>query len=423
MPYVIRPYKRTGKFRVCKRNTKKCFSRRPMSKRNAKRQLAAIYTNSGERHLRSRRTGGRLSKSRQSLSSSTCTYPYHITQTKLSGKDIAYVNTVVDQVKTFIGKYTPLALCHFIKSNKSLFFIKSKKCGEIEKALQIMKTCYKRLNIDSISSEPKIPLTFDKIKKMFATIFSNISTPTRSKFQMGGQERPNRLVNTLKTLVTLTTTMTLAVMMEHIKIENRITNSEHRGFRGVFNEDVLGQIPQLFLYSIGLVAIDMYTNRNRDNPADVVVADNDGELDIDNNNVEDEIELARIEYNLEMERRRGPAPANSFRIITRNSDMPQVPESMMDCGICTGTLVEQDDSIALKNTGGYIVQLHPGRDDVVPHLYHFGCLKLYFDSQRRQHFPTRCVFDQIDIDGHELVSTDIDERVNGTNFFASSSDP
>ncbi len=43
MPYVIRPYKKTGKFRVCKKNTKKCFSRRPMTKRNAKRQLSAIY--------------------------------------------------------------------------------------------------------------------------------------------------------------------------------------------------------------------------------------------------------------------------------------------------------------------------------------------------------------------------------------------
>lgn len=45
MPYVIRPYKKTAKFRVCKRNSKKCFSKRPMTKRNAKRQLAAIYAN------------------------------------------------------------------------------------------------------------------------------------------------------------------------------------------------------------------------------------------------------------------------------------------------------------------------------------------------------------------------------------------
>jgi len=45
MPYVIRPYKTTSKFRVCKRNSRKCFSKRPMSKRNAKRQLSAIYAN------------------------------------------------------------------------------------------------------------------------------------------------------------------------------------------------------------------------------------------------------------------------------------------------------------------------------------------------------------------------------------------
>ena len=47
MPYVIRPYKHTSKFRVCKRRSRKCFSKRPMTKRNAKRQLAAIYANGG----------------------------------------------------------------------------------------------------------------------------------------------------------------------------------------------------------------------------------------------------------------------------------------------------------------------------------------------------------------------------------------
>lgn len=45
MPYVIRSYKKTSKFRVCKRNSKKCFSKRPMTKRQAKKQLAAIYAN------------------------------------------------------------------------------------------------------------------------------------------------------------------------------------------------------------------------------------------------------------------------------------------------------------------------------------------------------------------------------------------
>ena len=45
MPYIIRPYKRTSKFRVCKRSSRKCFSKRPMTKRNAKLQLRAIYAN------------------------------------------------------------------------------------------------------------------------------------------------------------------------------------------------------------------------------------------------------------------------------------------------------------------------------------------------------------------------------------------
>ena len=101
--------------------------------------------------------------------------------------------------------------------------------------------------------------------------------------------------------------------------------------------------------------------------------------------------------------------------------MPKVPHNLSDCCICLHSLVEPDKEVALKNTGGYIVQLHPDQGNVL-HLYHFDCVKQYFDSQLSQYLPTRCIVDQIDINGHELVSIEIDERVNGTNFFAISSD-
>ena len=48
MPYIIRRYK-TSKFRVCKRGTRKCFSKRGMTMNAAKRQRAAIIINSRER--------------------------------------------------------------------------------------------------------------------------------------------------------------------------------------------------------------------------------------------------------------------------------------------------------------------------------------------------------------------------------------
>lgn len=49
MPYIIRRYKNTSKFRVCKRGTRKCFSKRGMSMKVAKRQLAAIVINYREK--------------------------------------------------------------------------------------------------------------------------------------------------------------------------------------------------------------------------------------------------------------------------------------------------------------------------------------------------------------------------------------
>ena len=42
MPYVLRKQKTRG-FKVCKRGTRKCFSKRPLTKRMAKRQMRALY--------------------------------------------------------------------------------------------------------------------------------------------------------------------------------------------------------------------------------------------------------------------------------------------------------------------------------------------------------------------------------------------
>ena len=46
MPYVLRKYKKTRKDRVCKKGTRKCFSKKPMSKTRARKQLAAIIIHS-----------------------------------------------------------------------------------------------------------------------------------------------------------------------------------------------------------------------------------------------------------------------------------------------------------------------------------------------------------------------------------------
>jgi len=42
MPYVLRKQKTRG-YKVCKRGTRKCFSKRPLTKYMAKRQMRALY--------------------------------------------------------------------------------------------------------------------------------------------------------------------------------------------------------------------------------------------------------------------------------------------------------------------------------------------------------------------------------------------
>ena len=42
MPYVLRKQKTRG-YKVCKRGTRKCFSKRPITKYMAKRQMRALY--------------------------------------------------------------------------------------------------------------------------------------------------------------------------------------------------------------------------------------------------------------------------------------------------------------------------------------------------------------------------------------------
>jgi hypothetical protein len=59
MPYILRKQKTRG-YKVCKRGTRKCFSKRPLTKRMAKRQMRALYL-----HERVGGGGGaRLRKSR-----------------------------------------------------------------------------------------------------------------------------------------------------------------------------------------------------------------------------------------------------------------------------------------------------------------------------------------------------------------------
>ena len=56
MPYTLRKQPRRG-YKVCKKGTRKCFSKRPLTKRMAIRQMRALYLNESRRSKK--QMGGR----------------------------------------------------------------------------------------------------------------------------------------------------------------------------------------------------------------------------------------------------------------------------------------------------------------------------------------------------------------------------
>ena len=48
MPYVLRKQSRRG-YKVCKKGTRKCFSKRALTKRMAIRQMRALYLNESKK--------------------------------------------------------------------------------------------------------------------------------------------------------------------------------------------------------------------------------------------------------------------------------------------------------------------------------------------------------------------------------------
>ena len=63
MPYVLRKQSNPGKqskrgYKVCKKGTRKCFSKRALTKRMAIRQMRALYLNESKSVKRSQQKGG-----------------------------------------------------------------------------------------------------------------------------------------------------------------------------------------------------------------------------------------------------------------------------------------------------------------------------------------------------------------------------
>ena len=63
MPYVLRKQSRRG-YKVCKKGTRKCFSKRALTKRMAVRQMRALYLNESKKQSgkQSKKQSGKQSK-------------------------------------------------------------------------------------------------------------------------------------------------------------------------------------------------------------------------------------------------------------------------------------------------------------------------------------------------------------------------
>jgi hypothetical protein len=367
-----------------------------MTKRNAKRQLSAIYANSGKRYFHQQ--GGIGSPP-----------PSCLSQLKsLSDKEKASVNEAIKKFKTALGKYSPLALVHFIKTNKSLIFSKKTECGYVDKAVRVMKRYYKMLNIDAVISLPKHPLTPTEFKKIVSTLFHRqSSSKSRQRHlerklkrgqQVGGQIRDIGRESFLYKMVWFSTigvaTLLLRSTLLSLEPPESISSS-------------INAMAVAVLITISTVWIGEDEHIEDDDDDD----DDDEDDEVDNEAREARLRIRRVYMDDDVAI--NECLDDSFRIITSNVDMPPVPENLDTCGICHQLLIQPDADDRTKNTGGYIVHMHPN-DEGALHLFHFSCVKLFFSSQLRQGYPTQCPTDNKNINGNELIATHIDEE---TNFF------
>ena len=107
-----------------------------------------------------------------------------------------------------------------------------------------------------------------------------------------------------------------------------------------------------------------------------------------------------------------------FKIIRKQADIPDGIDGNYECGTCLEQLVERselDVNSARNNVYGYIVQLHQDEQTQAPHLFHFRCIKSWFQSEGRPRScplcRTKCKFYLT------LTRTDIPEERDGVDFF------
>jgi len=115
-----------------------------------------------------------------------------------------------------------------------------------------------------------------------------------------------------------------------------------------------------------------------------------------------------------------PELAIDFKIIRKQTDIPQGIDVDYECGTCLEPLIERSSSDvnnSRNNVNGYVVQLHQNEQSQAPHLFHFKCIKGWFRTEGRHRSCPLCRTDcQFYL---RLTETDILKKDDGVDFFES----
>jgi hypothetical protein len=109
------------------------------------------------------------------------------------------------------------------------------------------------------------------------------------------------------------------------------------------------------------------------------------------------------------------------KIIYTQADMPLGIDDNYECGVCYEPLLQRsaiDINNSRNNVNGYIVQLHENQQAQAPHLFHFKCIKPWFNTSRLRNRKVPCPMCRIVCINYSILTeTNILEQNDGVDFF------
>jgi DNA-binding beta-propeller fold protein YncE len=106
------------------------------------------------------------------------------------------------------------------------------------------------------------------------------------------------------------------------------------------------------------------------------------------------------------------------KIIYTQADIPVGIDDNYECGVCIEPLLQRSTIDSRKNVNGYIVQLHENQQAQAPHMFHFKCIKPWFESSRLISRNVPCPMCRFVCENYSILTeTNILEQNDGVDFF------